>query len=165
MGCGFGYLPLMLNLVSINRQITGVDYDTNKISVATNCAIKNDNLNFITADITKFEPEYSDIFIINDVLHYMPEYLQIIIVESCIKKLNNNGQIIIRDADKDLKKRHKGTKITELLSTNIGFNKTQFKLEFVSHSMIESIANNNNLNLQIIDNTKRTSNLIYILRN
>ena len=165
LGCGFGYLPLMLNLVSINRQITGVDYDTNKISVATNCAIKNDNLNFITADITKFEPEYSDIFIINDVLHYMPEYLQIIIVESCIKKLNNNGQIIIRDADKDLKKRHKGTKITELLSTNIGFNKTQFKLEFVSHSMIESIANNNNLNLQIIDNTKRTSNLIYILRN
>ena len=164
LGCGYGYLPYMLNLVSAQRQITGVDYDADKISVATHCAIKNDDVNFITADITEIESEYSDIFILNDVLHYMPEQLQIKVVESCIVKLNSNGQIIIRDADKDLEKRHKGTKTTEFLSTNIGFNKTKFKLEFVSRSMIETIANRHNLNLEIIDNTKRTSNLIYVLK-
>jgi len=164
LGCGYGYLPFMLNLVSTKRQITGVDYDANKISVATHCAIKNNEVNFITADITEFEPEYSDVFILNDVLHYIPENMQIKVVESCFNKLNESGTIIIRDADKDMGKRHLGTRITEMLSTNIGFNKTKFKLEFVSGSLIETIANKNNLSLDIIDNTKRTSNLIYVLR-
>jgi 1-acyl-sn-glycerol-3-phosphate acyltransferase len=164
LGCGYGYLPYMLNLVSKERRITGIDYDEDKINVATHCAIKTDNVNFITSDITEIELEPADVFIINDVLHYMPEYLQIKVVESCIERLVDNGLIIIRDADKDLKKRHLGTRITELLSTNIGFNKTKFKLEFVSRSMIETIADNNNINIEIIDNTKRTSNLIYILR-
>ena len=63
-----------------------------------------------------------------------------------------------------MEKRHLGTKVTEFLSTNIGFNKTEFDLEFVSSSMIEAIANKHKLKLEIIDNTKRTSNLIYILR-
>ena len=40
--------------------------------------------------------------------------------------------IIIRDADKSLQKRHIGTVITGIISTNLGFNKKQFKLEFVS---------------------------------
>lgn len=164
LGCGHGYLPYMLNLVSAERQITGIDYDADKIGVASHCAIKNDNIDFIAADICEVELDRSDVFIINDVLHYMPEHLQIKVVESCIEKLNNNGQIIIRDADKDLGKRHLGTKITEFLSTNIGFNKTKFKLEFVSRTMMETIATKHNLNLEVIDNTKRTSNLIYVLR-
>ncbi len=164
LGCGYGYLSYMLNLVSSDRQITGVDYDANKISVAEHCAIKNDNVNFITADISEIELDYSDVFIISDVLHYMPEQMQIKVVESCIHKLNNDGVIIIRDADKNMGRRHLGTRLTELMSTNIGFNKTKFKLEFVPRTMIESISNRHNLKLQIIDNTKLTSNLIYILR-
>ncbi len=164
LGCGYGYLPYLLYLVSNDRHITGIDYDEEKIAVASNCAIKNDNVKFVTADICEVNLEYSDVFIINDVLHYLPKDLQIQVVESCISKLNPSGQIIIRDADKDLKNRHKGTKLTEFISTNIGFNKTKFKLEFVSRSMIKSIADKHNLSLQIIDNTKRTSNLIYVLR-
>ncbi len=163
LGCGYGYLPYMLNLVSADRYVTGIDYDADKINVASHCAIKNDNVNFITADICETELNHADIFIINDVLHYMPKHSQIGIVESCISKLNKNGKIIIRDADKDLKKRHRGTRLTELLSTNIGFNKTNYKLEFVSHSMVEAIANKHGLTLKIIDNTKHTSNLIYVL--
>ncbi|NQU31775.1 MAG: class I SAM-dependent methyltransferase [Bacteroidetes bacterium] len=163
LGCGYGYLPLMLNLVSKDRKITGIDYDADKIEVAMHCAIKSDNVNFITGDITKVDMNYSDVFIMNDVLHYLPEKLQIDIVESCIKKLNDNGLIIIRDANKDMGNRHLGTRITELFSTNLGFNKAEFKLEFVSKSMIETIAQNHNYKLRIIDNTKRTSNLIYVL--
>ncbi len=163
LGCGYGYLPLMLNLVSKDRDITGIDYDADKIGVANHCAIKSDNANFLTGDITKVDVDYSDVFIMNDVLHYLPEKSQIEVVESCIKKLNGNGLIIIRDANKDMVNRHLGTRITELFSTNLGFNKAEFKLEFVSKSMIETIARNHNFKLRIIDNTKRTSNLIYVL--
>ncbi|MBC8321653.1 MAG: MMPL family transporter [Bacteroidetes bacterium] len=163
LGCGYGYLAYMLNLVSANRRIIGIDYDADKINVATHCAIKNDNVNFIAADICEIEPDCSDVFILNDVLHYMPKHFQIMVIESCIEKLNPGGLIIIRDADKDLGKRHLGTRITELFSTGLGFNKTKFELEFVSRSMIEDISEKHNLSIRIIDNTKLTSNLIYML--
>lgn len=163
LGCGYGYLALSLNLVSKERHITGIDYDSDKISVASHCAIKSENIKFIAADINEIELDNSDIFILNDVLHYMPEQLQKKAIISCIEKMNPNGKIIIRDANKELRNRHVGTRITELLSTNIGFNKTKYKLEFVSKSIIEDICNEFSLNLQIIDNTKLTSNLIYII--
>ena len=165
LGCGYGFLDYMLNLLAPERVITGIDYDKDKIAVAKNVAIKNPSVKFISGDINHVKINKSDVFIISDVLHYMPEILQINVIEKCISQLNPKGMIIIRDADKDLEKRHMGTKITEFFSTNIGFNQTKFKLEFVSGSLIRNIANKHGLNIEVIDNTKRTSNLIYVLRN
>lgn len=164
LGCGYGFLDYMLHLLSPERKITGIDYDDDKISVAKNVAIRNNSVNFFAADINNIEILNSDVFIISDVLHYMPKELQVNIVEKCIAKLNPNGMIIIRDADKDLGKRHIGTKITEFFSTNIGFNQTKYNLEFVSGSIIREITKSHNMKLEIIDNTKRTSNLIFVLR-
>ncbi len=165
LGCGYGFLPLLLNLVSEERDITGIDYDPDKIAVATNCAVRSENVNFVVGDITNIDFKFSDVFVLNDVLHYMPKSIQIDIMEKCREKLNNNGLLIIRDADKDLNRRHMGTKLTEFFSTSMGFNKTKFKLEFISREVIEGFAGKYNLELTIIDNTKRTSNLIYIIRN
>lgn len=164
LGCGYGYLDYMLSLTSNERLITGIDYDSNKIKIAQNCAIKNDQITFIAGDIIDLDFEESDVFILNDVLHYMPTDMQIKTIEKCIGNLTEKGMIIIRDADKSLKKRHMGTIFTEFLSTNLGFNKKQFKLEFVSHEVIQDVAISNHLDLEIIDQTKRTSNLVYILR-
>ncbi len=164
LGCGYGYLDYMLNLVSSKRKITGIDYDESKILVAKNVAIRNSDVKFIAGDITNAMIKQSDVFIINDVLHYLPEKMQIEVIEKCITLLNPQGIIIIRDADKDLEKRHWGTKVTEFFSTNIGFNQTKFDLEFVSGSLIQSIAKKHNLNIDVIDNTKRTSNLIYVIK-
>lgn len=164
LGCGYGYLALSLNLVSVNRNITGIDYDEDKIAVATNCAIKNDNVNFVAADICEIEIQKSDIFIINDVLHYLPRVKQESVITSCVNKLNEGGKIIIRDSDTEMGNKHRGTWLSELFSTNItGFNKVEHKLEFVSRSQIKEVANKTGMNLEIIDNTKLTSNLIYIL--
>ena len=154
----------MLSLTSKERQITGIDYDPNKIEIANNCAIKNDRVNFKTGDIIEMELDESDVFILSDVLHYMPVALQIKTLEKCIKRLNQGGMILIRDADKSLQKRHKGTVITEIISTNLGFNKKLFKLEFVSREMIQNFADSHDLSLEIIDHTHKTSNLIYILQ-
>lgn len=164
LGCGYGYLALTLNLVSTKRNITGIDYDLDKIAVASNCAIKNDNVKFIADDICNVEITKSDVFIINDVLHYMPKDKQQKLITRCVEKLNDNGKIIIRDSDTEMNKKHRGTWLTELFSTNItGFNKTIHKLDFVSRSQIEKFAEQTCMNLDIIDNTKLTSNLIYIL--
>jgi 1-acyl-sn-glycerol-3-phosphate acyltransferase len=164
LGCGYGYLAFMLSLVSEQRQINGVDYDEEKIAVANHCAIKNKRIHFTAGDITKMEYGSSDVFIMNDVLHYFPQNLQINTIEKCIQKVNKGGMIIIRDSDKDLQKRHWGTQFTEFISTNFGFNKKEYKLDFVSRKMIIAVAQKHQLNLEIVDNAKFTSNLIYILR-
>jgi 1-acyl-sn-glycerol-3-phosphate acyltransferase len=164
LGCGYGYLALLLNLVSEDRKITGIDYDEDKIAVASHCAVKTENVHFHSADITEVSMHKSDVFILLDVLHYLPESKQLETIEKCIEKLNQGGLIIIRDADKSLEKRHKGTRLTEFFSTRLGFNKTTHKLEFVSRLLILKVAEEHKMELEIIDNSKHTSNLIYLLR-
>jgi len=164
LGCGYGYLDFMLSMVSEGRIIRAYDYDEDKIAVANNCAIKNEQLSFKTADITQLDLETSDVFILNDVLHYLPGDMQIEMIEKCIAKTNQGGMIIIRDSDKSLKKRHLGTQFTEFISTNFGFNKTVHKLDFVSRQMVEEVAFRKKVNLEIVDEGKVTSNLVYVLR-
>ena len=72
--------------------------------------------------------------------------------------------IIIRDADKNMTSRHIGTIITEFFSTGLGFNKSDNKLEFTSKAKIEKIVAQRNMEMEVIDNTKRTSNVIYIIK-
>lgn len=164
LGCGYGYLAFMLSLVSEERIIQAYDYDDDKIEVARHCAINNDRLSFKTADITQLSLVASDIFIMNDVLHYLPRNSQIEMIEKCIAKTNNGGMVIIRDSDKSLRKRHLGTQFTEFISTNFGFNKTVNKLDFVSRQMIQAVAARLSVNLEIVDEGKVTSNLVYILK-
>ena len=167
VGCGYGFLPYMLMYKSKYRQILGVDFDEEKIEVANNCVHKTDNMLFKVGDVSQFDFPEADGFMISDVLHYLPEQQQIAVIQNCISKLNKNGILIIRDADKDLETRQKGTWYTEFMSTNLGFNKTSGgKLHFASGTLIKNtIAQFPNLTLEIIDNTKLTSNIIYVVRN
>ena len=164
LGCGYGYLDYMLNLVSEDRQITAVDYDEQKIMVAANCVIKNKNVNFIAADINEYEVTASDVIILKDVLHYLPSILQNQLIEKCIIKLNENGMLIIRDGDKDQEREHKNTKLTEFFSTNFGFNKAEYDLEFISESGIKDIAKKHNLSFSEIGHAKQTSNKLFVLK-
>lgn len=165
IGCGYGFLSYMLFYLSEDRKITGIDYDEEKIEVANNCFAKTENINFISGDAAEINLEKSDVFIIADVLHYLTPEKQTALLEKCAAALNENGIIIIRDGDRDLQKRHKGTKLTELFSTKIiGFNKTQNQLHFISRTEINDFATKNNLKAEVIDNTKLTSNIVMVLR-
>ncbi len=166
VGCGYGFLPYMLMYKSKHRKILGLDYDDEKIVTANNCADKNSQLQFETADVTKYNYPNADGIVISDVLHYLEPEQQITVLEKLAKSLNKNGVLVIRDADADLKTRQAGTSYTEFVSTGVGFNKTSGKgLHFVSGKLIrESLAKFPNLQLEIIDNTKLTSNIIYVAR-
>lgn len=164
IGCGYGFLPYMLLFTGEERIIIGTDYDKEKIDVADHCFSKTGRLTFITADATKMELPKSDAFVLSDILHYLPSSEQERLLTKCIHSLNPNGIILLRDADKTLEKRHWGTRYTEFFSTNFGFNKTANKLEFVSSEFIEAIIKKNNMQLQKIDNTRLTSNIIYLIK-
>ncbi|PLX05681.1 MAG: hypothetical protein C0598_13950 [Marinilabiliales bacterium] len=164
LGCGYGYLDYMLNLISDDRIITAVDYDEQKIAVAANCAIKTPKVKFISDDITTYVLESSDVIIIKDVLHYLPEEKQKRLLHKSFEKLNDNGIIIVRDGDVEAEKEHKKTRFTEWLSTGIGFNKTTNDLEYISESQIRSFAESVKMKFEIVEQAKFTSNKIYVLR-
>ena len=165
IGCGYGFLPYTLHAVSNERQILGIDYDSEKIALARNIAKDKPNLNFAVLNIATEPLPASDVYIINDVLHYLPEELQYSVLEQCMQKVSQNGQIIVRDADADLIERTKMTKFTELQSTRIfKFNKTEHELTFISGKKIEELARKNGFSYSRFDNAKLTSNITHILK-
>lgn len=163
IGCGYGFMSVMLALTSNQRRITGIDYDEDKIATAQNCTEDMENVKFIHEDISKQQLPSSDVFLLMDVLHYMPEDKQLALLKNCFESLNPKGIIVVRDADADLKKRTTGTKLTEFFSTRSGFNKKEESLSFVSGQMIRKLATDHGFNVKVIDNTRFTSNLIYII--
>ncbi len=165
IGCGYGYMALMLGFLSEKRHITGIDHDCNKIKTASHNAAKPDNVNFICIDALQQELPKSDIFILADVLHYLPKDIQNKLITKCNENLLPNGKIIIRDGNSEMKKKHKGTKLSEFFSVKLlKFNKTAYDtLDFTSLSEIKKTAEKLNLKMEITDNTKHTSNLIYTL--
>ncbi len=44
------------------------------------------------------------------------------------------------------------------------FNKTEYELEFVSRDFIIEISERNNMEVEVVDNSKHTSNIIYIIK-
>lgn len=167
LGCGYGFISYMLMFTADNRQITGVDYDAEKIEVAANCFSKNDRITFECADISDYYISPMNGFILSDVLHYLPPEEQVILLKKCFSNLRPGGTIIIREANSELVNRHKKTRITEFFSTRSGFNKTRTvnkQLYFTSAEEIRALAAGFSLSMEVIDHKKVTSNNLFILK-
>ncbi|WP_341835085.1 1-acyl-sn-glycerol-3-phosphate acyltransferase [Chitinophaga pollutisoli] len=167
IGCGYGFMSYMLHFLSPERNMLGVDYDEDKIAVAQHCYIRNDSVQFRSADITQYDIPEKDAFVLLDVLHYLQPEQQASLVRRCMDKLRPGGVIIIRDGDADLKKKHRGTKLTELFSTKLlGFNKTSaHPLSFFSSATLRQTVESHGGTVERIDQTKFTSNIVFIIRN
>jgi 1-acyl-sn-glycerol-3-phosphate acyltransferase len=160
-GCGYGFLSYILSFKSAKRMITAIDYDKDKIAVATNCNITTDKVKFVYADIAKYDFEHADCFIFSDVLHYIKPDDMENIVRQVTEKLNPGGKIIIRDADSD---GHNFNRITEFLSIKVfRFNKTNNRLNFFSTKDICDIFNKYGFSYTIVTDKKRTINTYWIL--
>ncbi|MBS1598046.1 MAG: 1-acyl-sn-glycerol-3-phosphate acyltransferase [Bacteroidetes bacterium] len=166
LGCGYGFMCYMMHFTSPSREITGVDYDEEKIETANNCFGKDERIHFVHADAAEFNFEKYDGIVLSDVLHYLQPLQQKKLIEKCIDNLNPNGKIIIREGNRDLKERHQGTRLTEFFSTKFfGFNKTtSHGLSFISGNAIREIAAEKNMTCVEIDNTKYTSNMIFVVK-
>lgn len=166
IGCGYGFLDYMLAWTSSDRQITGIDYDEEKITVANNNFSKTEKLTFVSGDALNFpkQTNYQAIIIL-DVLHYLTPERQIELLTNCVQQLEPEGVLIIRDGFEDLGNKHKGTVLTEIFSTKIfNFNKTENELYFLSEKRMKEFAQTQCLSLETLDNTKYTSNALLLFR-
>jgi len=155
----------MLYFASGQRQITGIDYDKEKIETAIHCFSKTPAINFVHSDVEDFDFEKYDAIILADVLHYLQREQQTRIIEKCIRQLNSGGRIIIRDGDTDAAIKHKRTQWTEFFSTRVFmFNKTGKKgLTFFSGRSIRETAARHNMECREISDSAITSNTIFVL--
>jgi len=165
IGCGYGFMPYMLHFTAPARNITAIDYDEQKIATASHCFSKDAGINFVCADVTQYPFEKYDAITMLDILHYLQPEQQKFVIEKSIRSMNPGGMLVIRDGNKDLQERHRGTKLTELFSTDVfGFNKTSGPgLSYLSGTTIREIAAANNMVCREIDETKFTSNIIFVL--
>ena len=165
IGCGYGYLGIMLGRISSDRRITGIDYDEEKVLMAQHCASRPENVGFLHRDVLIYNFDSQDVIVMNDVMHYLPQDRQEDLLNRCIQCLNPGGMILLRDGDSQLHQRHKGTKLTEFFSTRSGFNKTTVQgLSFLSGEMVRRVAAEHGLSLATSDSTRFTSNVLFILR-
>ena len=98
IGCGFGPLCYMLSQLSEEREITGIDYDEDKIAVAQYGWLRTPRLQFVCANALEYPLPESDAFILNDILHYMSYEHQRTLLLRCMKRLRPEGKLIVRDA-------------------------------------------------------------------
>jgi uncharacterized protein len=164
IGCGYGFLSMMLRLLSDRRNIVGIDYDDEKIGIAKHIARNIDGIDFESADISKDTIPAGDIYILNDVLHYLPQEMQLSVLGQCMDQLSDGGKIILRDTDTDLKRRTLYAKFTEYQSTKVfRFNKTQYDLNYLSGRTIKEYIESRDFTLNRFDNSKFTSNITYVI--
>ncbi len=165
VGCGYGFMTNMLSFTASDREMLGWDYDDNKIAVAAEVASDNSKVSFAVKDVVCDDFEQADVFVFNDVLHYFSQEKQLIVLQKAYENLMDDGIIVVRDADTDLEKRTKFTKLTEFFSIKLlGFNKMTYELSFFSSSLIEEFARKNGMSFEKVDNAKYTSNLTYVLK-
>lgn len=164
LGCGYGFMDYTLAYLSAERQITAVDYDSEKIAVARHGYGRPSNLNFIAGDITEFSLALYDAILICDTLHYLSPAQQSKVLDNCLNALKPGGRLIIRDGDKDLIREHRGTKITELFSVKLlGFNKATQPLSFLSGSTLQGMMEARGYRFQRLVKDKWNSNVIFVI--
>ncbi|ELR71286.1 hypothetical protein C900_02901 [Fulvivirga imtechensis AK7] len=163
LGCGYGMMSYALGLSAGTREIFAVDYDKNKIQVARNCPVKPDNITFVDGDVVDIECGEADVFIISDVLHYLQKDEQQKVLKKMARLTRPGGKIIIRDGDGEKTDKHKSTKLTEFFSVGIGFNKTRNEMNYISGEMIRKFAGAHGFNIQAMDDSRNTSNTIFVL--
>jgi len=165
IGCGYGYLSFYLHYKNSDRIIQGIDYDEDKILITQNSYNKTENLQFVYADISTVKVDEQDVIFLNDILHYLSAENQQIVLNRCAEALTPQGILFIRDGITDKNEKHKNTERTEALSTGLfSFNKKNGEFHFFSSNDIREFAEKYNLEFEMQEHSKNTSNVLFILR-
>ncbi len=99
-GCGFGIVSCYLGLSSKNREITGIEYNAERIKKAKLIGRNIQNVKFEAGDASKIRIKKSDVHLLVDVIHHISYDNQIFLLNSLVKSIGKNNLIIIKDIGK-----------------------------------------------------------------
>ena len=164
LGCGYGAAGYMLHLLSPDRSILGIDYDEEKISIASHAYLRNEQCEFLCADLETFRPPQCQAALILDVLHYLPEQAQRNLLLRALDAIQPGGRLVVRDGDTGQTRRHRWTQFTEFMSTRLlRFNKAMCPLVYPSEGLLRAVAQQVGAGFSIEQSDRLTSNRYYII--
>jgi len=165
LGCGYGFLSVMMAQAAGGRKVTGMDYDSRKIAVARQATGDLQNIRFTEGDVSTDELPRASVYVLNDVLHYLPAAGQEQLLRRCLEQLPLGGMLIARDADAGMKARTRVTRFTEIQSTRIfRFNRARHPLEYMPASSIRELARAYGYGYSAHDMSRLTSNITHVIR-
>ena len=165
VGCGYGQMAFMLAQLSPEREVTGIDYDERKITLAKHSFLCNERMRFVCADMRTTELPISDVFLFNDSLHYISAAEQEQLLTRAVNLLPADGMLIVRDGDASDQEGQQAINRTERWSTEIlRFNKTSRPLEFVGRERMEAFAVQHGLHLRIERCDRMSSETLYVFK-
>ena len=166
VGAGNAQMTFMLAMLAPERKIYAIDYDEQKMDIARNSFLaRRTNTTFICGDMCSIEFPKSDCILFSDSLHYIDSEAQARVLERAIESLNVGGSIIIRDGNTSKTVGHHLITMTELWSTKLlKFNKTTSALCFVSEEWMKQFAEAHNLDIEISQVSKYSSETLYVLK-
>jgi SAM-dependent methyltransferase len=123
IGCGRGQTQLLLAHLNSSISIVGLDWDEDKIALATQAAKPFENIRFQKADSRSASLPKSGTILMLDILHYNSIEEQNLLLRQVADALEPGGLVLIREMDTAQGWRSILTRWQETLGIWIGINK------------------------------------------
>ena len=138
LGCGHGLLSFALSLGSQDREVVGIDHDTDRVRIANDTALdlaSPRRPTFQTGDLraslaSLASGSLAGVAMI-DMLHYFDHATQEALVNDAARVITSGGILVVRDIDADAGIKAATNQLYERFVTVVGFTRsTESKLSF-----------------------------------
>src|SRR5437773_642555 len=128
LGCGHGLLALELVLGSSQREVIGIDHDSERIRLARLAARRLAHTTVPTFEIGDLMESLASFasgslagIAMIDILHYFDPATQRLLVSEAARVLSASGILVIREIDSDAGIKAAANRLYERLATGVGF--------------------------------------------
>ncbi|HSO39040.1 MAG TPA: class I SAM-dependent methyltransferase [Labilithrix sp.] len=121
IACGRGQVARLLMAAGLATSVTGIDWDSDKIAIATEASAGRAGVSFARGDVTTAEIPRADTVLLIDILHYLTRAEQDDLLVRAARAAR--GRVIVRDVDPDRGATSALTQGWEWVTTTLGYNR------------------------------------------
>ena len=118
---GRGQVALLLHLTGVATAVRGIDWDEDKVAIATLAGAGLPRVSFAQADVRAAKLPSADTVLLIDILHYLTREEQDALLVRAARAAR--GRVIVRDVDPDRGASSVLTQSWEWVTTTLGYNR------------------------------------------
>ena len=121
IAAGRGQVALLLRVTGVATAVTGIDWDAEKVAIASEAASGLDGVSFAHGDVREAEIPEADTVLLVDILHYLTHEEQHSLLVRAARATRD--RVIVRDVDPDRGASSVLTQSWEWVTTTLGYNR------------------------------------------
>ena len=128
LGCGHGLLALALVVSSSQREVIGIDHDSERVRLARLAALRLPNASMPEFEVGDLREKLASFasgslagMAMIDILHYFDPASQRFLVGEAARVISPGGTLVIREIDSDAGIKAAANRLYERLATGVGF--------------------------------------------